>query len=194
MRDPDTPDYLEAYPIFSMQEATRRPMRTRYVTWFNEAHDEIGSAEITHSDFAMRMKYFFKGRHGELPNIGFEHLTIRPVPRGSHNYRFAVLCRVCGKCVSRLFYRIEHWACQQCQGLRNRSTYLSPQLRWQDEYNNYRYMLVDGRPPGMRAAEYHRKRERMLELRGKLDGTGRVPGPEFWRTVYDKWSDTDPEA
>lgn len=108
------PDYLEAFPELAMREAAAAPLRTRYVTWFDEQRDEIGSAEISYDDWTLRLNHFFGRRHGEPPDVGFEHLKIRPVERGLYGHRFAVLCRVCGRSVPRLFYRIGHWACQQC--------------------------------------------------------------------------------
>lgn len=194
MAAPDDPEYLEMFPELAMSEIARRPRRTRYVIWRTNQQAEIGSAEVKWADYSITVQYLIKSVWHPIPDRGVRKIDVQPVARGSHSFRFHVLCRLCGKYVYRLFYRTEDWLCQKCQGLRYRSTFLPPQLRWQEEYDVLRYSLVDGRPPGMRAVEYHKQRERMDALKDKLDGTRRRPGPEFDYRVYATWQDEDPEG
>lgn len=177
-----------------MAEIARRPLRTRWVTWLTNGQEAVGSGQVTWSEFSIRFRYVIEGMRGQSPGGGERDFSIRPVARGSHSFRFHVICRHCGEYVYRLLYRTEHWLCQSCQHLRHRSSFLSPQLCWQEEYDYLRYFIGDGRPPGMREVEYARQRRRMTELKDKLDGSGRRPGPEFDFAIYAQWHDRDPEG
>ena len=194
MAGADRPEYLERFPELAMAEISRLPLRNRYVIWRTNEQQEIGSAEVKWSEYSIRLQYIVRGDWMMRPDRGIRELSLRPVARGTHSFRYHVICRACGEYVYRLFFRTQDWLCQSCQGLRHRSTYLSPQLRWQEEYDVLRYTFADGRPPGMRSLEYSKKRDRMLLLRDKLDGTRRRPGPEFNYMIYAEWQNEDPET
>lgn len=177
-----------------MAEAARRPLRTRYVTWYDQVRHEIGCAIINWVDYKLRVQYHLLTPEFERPERAVLEMATDIFPRGSHGYRIHVLCRHCGIYVPRLFFRACHFLCQTCQGLNYRSTFLSSQQRWQEEYDGLQYEVAEGRPPGMRELEFARKRRRMADLYPKLDGSRRRPGPQFDRLVFAVWRDTAPET
>jgi hypothetical protein len=188
----DGPDYLEAFPALSMVEVRRAYRRPRWITWFNERREVVGRGKVTWIEFRFELTYEFANLpHGER-HAARRIYNVDPVQRGSHNFQFHVMCRTCGKYVARLFFRTGDWLCKDCQHLRNRATFLSSQVRWQEEYDALRFEIGDGRPHGMRELQYAKKVRRKAELKDKLDGSRRLPGPEFWRLVYAEWSDTEP--
>lgn len=187
------PDYLEAFPALSMVEVRRARRRPRWVTWLDEHREVIGWGKVAWIEYRFELTYEFPRLPHNDRRAGKRLFDVDPVQRGSHNFQFHVLCRTCGKYVARLFFRTGDWLCKDCQHLRNRATFLSPQLRWQEEYDALRCEIGDGRPPGMHELEYAKKARRKAELKGKLDGRGRRPGPEFWRLVMAEWSDKEPE-
>lgn len=183
--DDDPPRYLEAYPLLNMGKLSGERWRG---TWDLEWHDEfrkwIGSGVFIWRNFHAELFYEFSPTRFEPMVHSRTRLTIEPKYRGLRAAQPGVICRGCGAHVMRFFFKLGDWMCQTCQGLRNRSTFMTPVERYTLELNSLRDEVGDGRPDGMSNTAYFKAHDRIEVLKDRLGGRRMKTRRIFWPTTY----------
>ncbi len=181
--------YVEAYPridIVAAQKGWR--IKSPLCVWRNQNGHQIGAAVVDWPSVD-RMVAEIRINDADIFQASDLAIDVSIVfqAAGRYSHRSYASCPGCERISRDLIYKNDRWLCVKCQGLVNRTTIISQDIRRSERLRLLNAEIDAGRPSGMHHKTFLKKEVKRASLARMLGGRNMVASTSYCDVISCTW-------